>query len=60
MEKSIKAFVARDENGDLFFYPEKPTMNEQGRFIAPTFIDDTKHFASVKRGECKECTITIK
>ena len=58
MEKTIKAYVARDKNKDLYFYKQQPTLRPNGTFIAPGLVFDKKAFAELQEGECTEVTIT--
>ena len=58
--KQVKAFIARDKNGELYFYQDEPKMREDGTFIGTGFVSDKKAFDGIKNGECKEITITIK
>ena len=58
MEK-VQAYIARDKNGELYFYSEKPTLREDGTFIAPGFMTDKESFKEVKKGEMKKCIISI-
>lgn len=58
--EGIRAYIARDKNGELYIYSEKPTMREDGTFIAPGFMFNKEHFSSIKKGEIKECVISTK
>lgn len=58
MEKTIKAYVARDKNKDLYFYQQKPTLRPNGTFIAPGLVFDKEAFAELQEGEYTEVTIT--
>lgn len=58
MEKTIKAYVARDMNKDLYFYKQKPTLRPNGTFIAPGLVFDKEAFAELQVGEYTEVTIT--
>ena len=58
MEKKVKAFVARDKNGELYFYNSTPVLREDGTFIATSFVSDKKAFKDLEKGEFTECTIT--
>lgn len=58
MEKKVKAFVARDKNGEIYFYSDKPELREDGTFIATSFVSDKKAFKDIEKGEFTECTIT--
>ena len=55
--KKVKAFIARDKNGELYFYASEPTLRSDGTFIAHGFVSDGKSFPEIKKGEYKECTI---
>lgn len=56
----VNAFVARDRNGELYFYTDKPKLREDGTFIGGGIVSDRSFLQSVKRGEFKECTISVK
>jgi hypothetical protein len=58
MEKTIKAFVARDKNKDLYFYKTKPTLRPDGTFIGPGLVFDKEAFAEIQDGEYTQVTIT--
>lgn len=60
MAKEVKAFIARDKNGDLYFYSDKPELREDGTFIATSFVSDKNAFKEVNKGEFKECRIILK
>ena len=55
--KETKAFVARDKNGELYFYSEKPELREDGTFIGPSFVSNYNLLKEVKKGEVKKCKI---
>lgn len=62
--KTLKAWVARDENGMLFLYLSKP-INFEGRWIPTSHrftVMDEESFPEVKCEDEKatEVTITIK
>lgn len=59
MEVKTKAFVARDNNGGLFFFTTKPKLREDGTFIGGGVVSDKSFLQSVGRGEFKECVITV-
>ena len=58
--KQTKVFIARDRNGELYFYQDEPKMREDGTFIGTGFVSECKAFNDIKCGECKEGVITFK
>lgn len=57
--KQVKVFIARDKNGELYFYQDEPKMRENGTFIGTGFVSDKKAFGDIKNGECKSALISI-
>ena len=57
--KQVKVFIARDKNGDLYFYQDEPKMRDDGTFIGTGFMSDKKAFGDIKNGECKYALIFI-
>ena len=55
----VKAFVARDKNGELYFYTTKPKLREDGTFIGGGVVSDKSFLQNIGRGEFKECVITV-
>lgn len=55
-----KAFVARDKNGELYFYTDKPKMREDGTFIASSPLSDRQFMPFIGKGQFRECVITVK
>lgn len=58
--KQVKAFIARDKNGELYFYSDKPTLREDGTFIGTSFVSDKTIFKEVEKGKVRECVILVK
>lgn len=54
-----KAFVARDKNGELYFYTDKPKLREDGTFIGGGVVSDKQFMQHVGKGEFKECVILV-
>lgn len=54
-----KAFVARDENGELYFYTDKPKLRKDGTFIGGGVVSDKNFMQYIRRGEFKECVIAV-
>lgn len=65
--KTIKAYVARDRNGDIYIYSKKPVFQlERGYFYvrdygSSWFVDNlSKKFSkNLKRGECRAIYIQV-
>lgn len=55
-----KAFLARDKNGELYLYADKPTIREDGTYVGKTFVSDSNYFKEIKKGDCVKCEIFIK
>lgn len=55
----VNAFVARDKNGELYFYTEKPKMREDGTFIASSPLSDKQFMPFIGKGQFKECVIVV-
>lgn len=63
MEKKVNEsvlFAARDKNGELYFYTEKPKMREDGTFIASSPLSDRQFMPFIGKGQFRECVITVK
>lgn len=56
----VKAFVARDKNGELYFYTTEPKLREDGTFIGGGVVSDKLFLQNVARGKFKECVISVK
>lgn len=52
-----KVFIARDKNGELYFFSEEPKLREDGTFIAPGFVSDRTAFKDVEKGTFKQGVI---
>jgi hypothetical protein len=59
MELKVKAFVARDKNGELYFYTEKPRMREDGTFIGGGVVSDRSFMPFIGKGKAFACKITV-
>lgn len=59
MEVKTKAFVARDKNGELYFYTEEPKLREDGTFIAPSPVSDKQFMPFVEKKHFSKCTIIV-
>lgn len=59
MAKQLKAYIARDKNGDLYLYTALPKLREDGTFIAPTIVNDKKAFPEVGKCESRKVVITL-
>lgn len=55
----VDAFVARDKNGELYFYTSRPVLREDGTFIGGGVVSDRQFMSFIERGKFKECTITV-
>lgn len=59
MEKQVKAWIARDRNGELYIYAEKPKLREDGTFVAESFLS-SEHFKNdVNVCSARSVTITL-
>lgn len=54
-----KAFVARDKNGELYFFTTKPQLRKDGTFIGGGVVSDRNFMQYVEKGEAKECIIAV-
>jgi hypothetical protein len=59
MAREQRAFIARDKNGELYFYIDKPKLREDGTFIGTGFVSHPYAFQEIKKCDCKKCTITL-
>ena len=57
--KNVKAYIARDKNGELYFYAEKPELREDGTFIASGFMHDKETFKEIEKCKFKSCIISF-
>lgn len=55
----VNAFVARDRNGELYFYTSKPTLREDGTFIGGGVVSDKQFMPFVGKLRACECVITV-
>jgi len=55
----VKAFVARDRNGELYFYTSKPKLRDDGTFIGGGIVSDRQFMQFVEKGQFRECTISV-
>ena len=58
--KTTKLYIARDKNGEIYFYSEKPTLRDDGTFIGPGFVTNNETFKDIKKGEVVSFEIPIK
>ena len=59
MEVKEKLFAARDKNGELYFYEERPKLREDGTFVGSTPLSDKKFLPALEKGTCVECTLVV-
>lgn len=62
MEKKVSEsmlFAARDKNGELYFYTEKPTLREDGTFIGASPLSDKTFMPFVERKKCVKCFVVV-
>ena len=55
----VKAFGARDNNGELYFYTGEPKLREDGTFIGGGIVSDKNFMQFIRKGEFKECIIAV-
>lgn len=55
----VDAYVARDKNGELYFYTSKPTLREDGTFIGGGVVSDKNFMPFIARTKYARCTIVF-
>jgi hypothetical protein len=60
MEIKTKEFVARDRNGELYFFTTKPKLRtDDGTFIGGGVVSDKQFLPFLEKGTSLPCEIVV-